>query len=105
MDNRACRSQELGAAVPIILLQVAKYELFLFSETAGWSPYPLPLTFFWSSEIKLDAKEGSGWKVDGTKDGVRSQTIYFVEKLDLREKKYTMYSDEKIEEIMSTRKK
>ena len=30
---------------------------------------------------------------------------YFVEKLDLREKKYTMYSDEKIEEIMSTRKK
>lgn len=30
---------------------------------------------------------------------------YFVEKLDLREKKYTMYGDEKIEEIMSTRKK
>ena len=30
---------------------------------------------------------------------------YFVEKLDLREKKYTMYSEEKIEEIMSTRKK
>ena len=30
---------------------------------------------------------------------------YFVEKLDLREKKYTMYGDEKIEEIMSTREK
>ena len=32
--------------------------------------------------VPSDAKEGSGWKVDGTKDGVRSQTIYFVEKLD-----------------------
>ena len=30
---------------------------------------------------------------------------YFVEKLDLREKRYTMYTDEKIEEMMSTRKK
>ena len=29
---------------------------------------------------------------------------YFVEKLDLREKRYTMYTDEKIEEMMSTRK-
>lgn len=32
--------------------------------------------------IPAEAKEGNGWKKDATKDGMRTQTIYFVEKID-----------------------
>lgn len=31
--------------------------------------------------IPAEAKEGSGWKKDDTKEGVRSQTIYFLDKI------------------------
>jgi hypothetical protein len=32
--------------------------------------------------VPADAKEGTGWKKDQTKDGVKSQTIYFVDKIN-----------------------
>jgi hypothetical protein len=32
--------------------------------------------------VPAEAKEGTGWKKDQTKDGVKSQTIYFVDKLN-----------------------
>ena len=31
--------------------------------------------------VPAEAKEGSGWKKDNVKDGVKSQTIYFVDKI------------------------
>lgn len=33
--------------------------------------------------VPAEAKEGSGWKKDNVKDGVKSQTIYFVDKINL----------------------
>jgi hypothetical protein len=33
--------------------------------------------------VPAEAKEGSGWKKDQEKDGVKSQTIYFVDKINL----------------------
>ncbi len=31
--------------------------------------------------VPTEAKEGSGWKKDNVKEGVKSQTIYFVDKI------------------------
>jgi hypothetical protein len=33
--------------------------------------------------VPAEAKEGSGWKKDNVKDGVKSQTIYFVDKIQV----------------------